>query len=114
VLGAKRLDLLLQLMPKAAAIAVLVNPNTPNTEVERRDLQAAALTIGQQLIMLVVSSEREIDTAFAALVQRGAGALFVGSGGFLNSHRERVAALALAMRFPRFTHRARPSSPVAS
>ena len=46
VLGAKRLELLRQLVPKATTIAVLVNPNTPDTEVERRDVQAAAQAWG--------------------------------------------------------------------
>ena len=70
VLGAKRLELLRQLVPKATTIAMLVNPNTPDTEAERRDVQAAAQAIGQQLIILDVSSERDIETAFATFVQR--------------------------------------------
>jgi putative ABC transport system substrate-binding protein len=100
VLGAKRLELLRQLVPKATTIAMLVNPNVPNTEAERRDVQAAALAIGQQLIMLDVRSERDIETAFATFVQRGAGALLVGSGGFLNTHRERLVALAARHALP--------------
>jgi putative tryptophan/tyrosine transport system substrate-binding protein len=94
VLGAKRLELLRQLVPRATTIAMLVNPNIPVTEVERRDVQAAAQAIGQQLVIFDVSSERDIETAFANFVQRGAGALFVGTGGFLNSKRERIGALA--------------------
>jgi putative ABC transport system substrate-binding protein len=94
VLGAKRLGLLRQLMPKATTIGVLVDPSRPNTEPERRDLEAAAQAIGQPLIILDVSSDRDIDTAFATFVQRGAGALLVGSGAFLNSNREQLVALA--------------------
>jgi putative ABC transport system substrate-binding protein len=100
VLGAKRLELLRQLAPKAATIAMLVHPDTPNTEAERRDVQAAALAIGQQLIILDVSSARDIETAFATFVQRGAGALLVGPGAFLNSNRERVVALAARHALP--------------
>jgi putative tryptophan/tyrosine transport system substrate-binding protein len=74
VLGAKRLELLRQLVPKATIIAVLVNPNTPVTEAERSEVQAAAQTIGQQLLILDVSSDRDIETAFGTFVQRGAGA----------------------------------------
>ncbi len=66
----------------------------PNTEADRRDVQVAAQAIGQQLVIFDVSSDRDIETAFATLVQRGAGALLVGSGGFLNSNRERIVALA--------------------
>ena len=94
VLGAKRLELLRQLVPGATTIAVLVNPNTPLTEAERKDVQAAAQVIGQQLIIIDISSDRDIETAFATFVQRGAGALLVGTGGFLNSNRERIAAVA--------------------
>jgi putative ABC transport system substrate-binding protein len=100
VLGAKRLELLRQLVPKATTIAMLVNTNIPNAETERRDVQAAALAIGQQLIILDVSSARDIETAFATFVQRGAGALLVGPGAFLNSNRERLVALAARHALP--------------
>jgi putative ABC transport system substrate-binding protein len=93
-LGAKRLELLRQLVPKATTIGVLVNPSSPETEVERRDLSDAAQAIGQQLIILDASSDRDIETAFATFVHRGAGALLVGSGPFLTSHREQLVALA--------------------
>jgi ABC-type uncharacterized transport system substrate-binding protein len=94
VLGAKRLELLRQVVPRAMIIAMLVNPNIPVTEAERRDVQAAAQAIGQQLVIFDVSSERDIETAFASFVRHGAGALLVGTGGFLNSERERIVALA--------------------
>src|SRR6516225_7569332 len=93
-LGAKRLDLLRQLVPKATLIAHLVNPGSVDTEAERRDVQAAAQRLGQQLIILDVSSDRDIETSFATFVQRGAGALIVGAGAFLFSNRERLVALA--------------------
>ena len=94
VLGAKRLELLRQLVPKVTTNGVLVYPNNPSTEAERRDVQAAAQAVGQQLIILDVSNDRDIETAFTTIVQRGAGALLVGTGAFLNSHRERLVALA--------------------
>jgi putative ABC transport system substrate-binding protein len=100
VLGAKRLELLRQVLPKATTIAMLTNPNSPNTEAERIEVQAAAQAIGQQLIVFDVNSVHDIDAAFAALVQRGAGALFVGSGAFLNSNRERLVALAVRYGLP--------------
>ena len=100
LLGAKRLELLRQLVPKATTIAMLVNPSSPNTEAERRDVQAAALTIGQQLLVLDAGSARDIETAFATFVERGAGALLVGSGAFLNSNRERIVALAARHALP--------------
>jgi putative ABC transport system substrate-binding protein len=101
VLAAKRLELLHQLVPKATIIAAIgENPISPDTEAERRDLLAAAQAIGQQLIVLNVSNDREIETAFTTLVQRGAGALHAGTGAFMNSHRERIVALAAQHRVP--------------
>ena len=104
VLGAKRLELLRQLAPNATTIAVLVYPNTPNTEAERRDVQAAAQAIGQQLIILDASSGRDIDMAFATFVQRGAGALLVGSSAFMVSQREPLIALAARHALPASYH----------
>jgi putative tryptophan/tyrosine transport system substrate-binding protein len=99
-LGAKRLDLLRQLLPKATLIAMLVNPGSPDTETERRDVQAAAQAIGHQLIILDASSDGDIETAFATFVQRGAGALLVGAGAFMFSNRERLVALAARHALP--------------
>ena len=99
LLGAKRLELLRQLVPKATTIGVLVNPK-PDTEAERRDVQVAALALGLQLIILDVSSDRDIETAFATFVQRGASALLVGTGAFLFSNRERIVALAARHSLP--------------
>ena len=79
---------------------MLVNPNGPDAEAERKDVQAAATTIGQQLIILDVGSDRDIETAFATFVQRGAGALLVGAGAFMYSHREQVVALAARHGLP--------------
>ena len=64
------------------------------------EVRAAASAIGQQIDVLDVSSDREIETAFTTLVQRGAGALLVGIGGFLLSQRERIVALAARHRIP--------------
>jgi putative ABC transport system substrate-binding protein len=100
VLGPKRLELLRQLVPKATIIGLLVNPINPNTEAERRDVQAAAQALGQQLIILDVSSESEIEPAFATFVQRGAGALLVGTGPLFFSNREQLVALAARHALP--------------
>ena len=100
VLGAKRLDLLRQFVPNAKTIAMLVNPNTPDTEAERRDVLAAAQAIGQQLIVLDASSDRDIERAFATFVQHGAHALLAGAGAFFNSHREKIVSLAAGYALP--------------
>ena len=66
---AKRLELLSELVPQARVIALLVNPNNPNTERIIRDVQEAARAKGVQLQILKASTESEIDAAFATLVQ---------------------------------------------
>jgi putative ABC transport system substrate-binding protein len=100
VLGAKRLELLRQLVPKATTIAVLVSPSTTETQTERNDVQAAAQAMGQQLIIIDVSSERDFEAAFAKFIQRGAGALLVGTGSLMNSYRHRIVALAARHALP--------------
>jgi putative ABC transport system substrate-binding protein len=98
----KRLELLRQFVPKPGAIAMLVDPNsnTPDTERELRDVQAAAHASGQELIVVEASSDRDIEAAFATFAQRAAVALFIGSHAFFNSRRERVAALAVRHALP--------------
>jgi putative tryptophan/tyrosine transport system substrate-binding protein len=98
--GTKRLELLRQLVPKTAVIAELVIPNLPQAESERRDVQAAANAIGQELIVVEAGSDRDIESAFETFTQRGAGALYVGTGSFLHSRRERLVALAARHRIP--------------
>jgi putative tryptophan/tyrosine transport system substrate-binding protein len=101
-LHAKRLELLHELVPKANVIAVLVNPENPNAESARMQVQEAARMLGQQVHVLRARTEREIDAAFAAISQFRAGALFVASDGFFLNRREQFGALA--------AHHAVPSS----
>lgn len=100
VLGAKRLELLRQVVPTTQTIAMLVDPKSPSTEAERRDVQIAAEAIHQQLVVFDVSSGSDLETAVATLVQRGVGGVLVGAGTFLASNRERIAALAARHRLP--------------
>jgi putative ABC transport system substrate-binding protein len=90
----KRLELLSELVPQAGVIAVLVNPNNPNTERIIRDVQEAARAKGVQLQIVKAGSESEIDAAFVALVQMRAGALIVGADPFFSSRREQFVELA--------------------
>jgi len=96
VLGAKRLDLLRQLLAKSTTIAMLINLN----DTERRDVQAVAQAIGQQLIIYNAGRDRDIADAFAEFVRRGAGALLVGAGSFLFSNREQIVAMAARHALP--------------
>jgi putative tryptophan/tyrosine transport system substrate-binding protein len=99
-LGAKQLGFLRELRRGAKRIAVLVDPKWPTTEGFVSELRAAASATGQQIEVLYVSSDREIETAFTTLVERGASALHAGIGGFILSQRERIVALAARHRIP--------------
>jgi putative tryptophan/tyrosine transport system substrate-binding protein len=81
-------------------IALLVNPNYPATEHTVPAVQEAARAKGLQLHILKASTESEIDAAFAALVQRQAGALVVSADPFFNSRREQLVALAARHAVP--------------
>ena len=99
--GAKRLEVLHELVPTATMIAGLVNPTNPViAETETRDLQAAARTLGLTLHMLHASSEQEIDTAFMTLVQLRAGALVIGADPFFSSRLEQLASLTVRHAVP--------------
>ncbi|MCC6779845.1 MAG: ABC transporter substrate-binding protein [Hyphomicrobiales bacterium] len=100
LLGAKRFELLRQLVPRATTFAMLVNPNAPDTEEERKDVQAAAGALGKQLLNLDVGTDREIEAAVATFAGRKVDALFVGTGAFMNTRRERLVALAALHRLP--------------
>ena len=93
-LGTKRLELFRQLVPKATTIGVLVSSRNPGNEQERRNVEAAARATGLQTIILDASSAAEVESAFATLVERRVGAVFVGSGAFLFSNLDRLVALA--------------------
>ena len=86
--------------PRARVIALLVNPNDAAAERAIRNVQEAARTKGLQLHVLKASSESEIDTAFASLVQLHAGALVVAADPFLSSRREQLVALASRRAVP--------------
>jgi putative tryptophan/tyrosine transport system substrate-binding protein len=96
----KRLELLRELVPTATIIGVLVNPNAPNTELESREIQAAARAIGQQIRILSATTEREIDAAFASVTQHGVGALVIGADAFFDSRRDLAVALAAQYAVP--------------
>jgi putative ABC transport system substrate-binding protein len=100
VLGAKRLELLRQFIPKATTIAMLVYPNTPETEGERKDVQAAAQAMGRQVDFLDVASTADIEKAFAMVASRGTGALLIGSGPFTFNNRGFFVALAARHAIP--------------
>jgi putative ABC transport system substrate-binding protein len=97
---AKRLELLSELVPRAGAIALLVNPSATITDRVIADAQDAARTKKVQLHVLKASTESEIDAAFASLVQLQAGALVVAADPFLSNRREQIVAMASRSAVP--------------
>jgi ABC-type uncharacterized transport system substrate-binding protein len=96
----KRLGLLRELVPQAEIIAVLLNPNNPDADLQWREVQAAATAIGRPLRRFNASRESDLDTAFAALVQQRADALLVGNDVFFTNRREQIVALAARHAVP--------------
>jgi putative ABC transport system substrate-binding protein len=99
-LTAKRLELLHEIVPRASAIAVLVNPKSPAAQIIDAGAEVAAQALGLKLDVFSASSEGEIDAAFATIVQRGAGALLVAGDAYFNSRRAQLTALAARHRVP--------------
>jgi putative ABC transport system substrate-binding protein len=105
-LNPRRLELLHELVPKPAVIALLWDP-TPdvrNVEAQLRDMEAAARALGRQILIVKAGNESAIDAAFATVIQAGAGALFVGTGPFYNSQRQKLVALAARHALPASYH----------
>jgi putative tryptophan/tyrosine transport system substrate-binding protein len=86
-LGAKRIELLHKLVPKADKIGVFIDPNTAAPDTQRTVLQEAASALGLQLIFLRAGNEQEIDAAFTTLVQQRVGALFLIDSAFFSDRR---------------------------
>jgi len=99
-LAAKKLELLHEVLPAAATIAMLVNPTTPLAKAELRAVQNAAHSRGLQLHVLNASNESEIDTVFGRLVELRATAIVVNVDPFLNSRRAQIVALAARHAVP--------------
>jgi ABC-type uncharacterized transport system substrate-binding protein len=100
LLGAKRLEILHELVPKAAMIGVVMNPTNPSAEAYARELQEAARSRGQQIHILNASTEGEIDIAFASLVQLRAGAVLIVTDTFFTGWRDQLVALAARYAIP--------------
>jgi putative ABC transport system substrate-binding protein len=99
-LEAKRVQILHELVPTAKLIAVLVNPKNPQIETQIAELAAASRAAGQEIIPLKASTNPEIDAAFEALADRGAGAVIIGQDTFFTSQRAQIAALAEKYSMP--------------
>ena len=96
-LGTKRMELLCEMVPKAAIIAVLMDPKF-STELPA--IEGAGRALGRQILVLNAESERELEAAFSQMVQAGAGAVLVGGGPFFTSQRQKLVALAARHAIP--------------
>jgi putative ABC transport system substrate-binding protein len=99
-LGAKRLELLHQLLPQATTIGMLVNPNYPDVASQQKDMERAAREFGKQVHVVSAASVDDFDTALADLVQLNAGALVVGTDSLFLSRRDRLVGLVTHYRLP--------------
>jgi putative ABC transport system substrate-binding protein len=99
-LGAKRIELLRQLVPTATTLGMLTYSASPEDRTERTQVEVAAKAVGQQMVIADAVQEGEIDKAFATFVREGAGAVLVGSGPFFRSHQEQILGLAARHKLP--------------
>jgi len=100
-LGAKRLELLRELVPTATSFALLVNPaNSAVADTTSNDLRAAVNSMGLHLHIMQASTRPEIETAFANLAQLRTGGVVIATDAFFNSRSAQLAALALQYRLP--------------
>jgi putative ABC transport system substrate-binding protein len=99
-LGPKRLGLLHELVPNVTIVALLINPDNPETVRQPAEMQDGARAIGLQLIVLTAMTAGDIDMAFTAMVQNRVGALLVGSDPYFANRREQLIALAAQHAIP--------------
>jgi len=100
LLGTKRLELMRQLLPGNASIAVLVNPDNPNADIDVIELQSAARTLGQSISFVRASTEAEIDAVFAALGEQHSSALLVNTDPFFLARRDQFVSLSARNAVP--------------
>jgi len=104
-LEAKRLELLHEMLPEATTVGVLINPKYPAAKAQVQEVEEATGRLGVKTVVLDASTEAEIETAFATLVQQQAGALLVANDPFFGSARATLAALAISHRLPAISFR---------
>jgi len=99
-LTTKRLELLRELAPSTMIVGVLVNPGSPESEPQLKDVQSAADAMGQKIQILSASSESEIDSAFAMLATSPNAALLITNDALFDGRRNRITDLAAAHAIP--------------
>ena len=99
-LGTKRLELLKEIVPNLASIAVLLNPRNPQSKIEMKEIQTAAQAMRLQLLLVEVSTEDELEGAFVAINKAAAQALILLTDSIFFSQRERTVGLAIRYKLP--------------
>jgi putative ABC transport system substrate-binding protein len=99
-LEVKRLEVLSELVPKDTKIAILVNPDYPDTDFQLGSVETAASNIGQKIYVLNARTERELSTAFMTAVEQQAGALLVAADPFFRRSRDQIISLAARFKVP--------------
>jgi putative tryptophan/tyrosine transport system substrate-binding protein len=99
-LGPKRLELLRELIPTAAKIALLINPDSASVELEIAEMQAAAHAVQRQLLVLNERTERDIDAAYENLTRQRADALIISNDGSLLNRVDQLVALSARQAVP--------------
>ena len=97
---AKRLELIQQAVPGGKLIGLLVNPKNPNAESDITDMETAVNAVGQKLLVVTATSDRELEAAFGALAQERASVLCVNVDPFLIEARDRIVSLATRYSMP--------------
>src|SRR5262249_25913303 len=96
----KQLEFLREIVPKAAVVGLLLNPAQAAAESQKRNAQAAARALGQQILIVGASSERDFDMAFTTLAQQRAGALLIAGSALFTGQRDRLVSLAARYALP--------------
>ncbi len=100
LMAAKRLEVLHELVPEAALVGFLVNPNSPNAEADTKDAIQAAEAIGSKIIVTAVNAESDMDAAVASLVQQHVGALSFSPDQLFFDYREQLVTIAARNALP--------------
>jgi putative tryptophan/tyrosine transport system substrate-binding protein len=98
--GAKRLQLMRELLPAATTFAFVVNPSNTRADSDVEEMETAARALGQQIIVAKASTDRDLETAFATLAQRSIQALVIGGDPFFNGQAQQLVALASHYAIP--------------
>jgi putative tryptophan/tyrosine transport system substrate-binding protein len=100
VITVKRLELTRDLLPRARAVAMVINPTFPGADVQMAEMESAGRLIGMQILRITAGSEREIDTAFVTISERRVDAFVVGADGYFITRRQQFADLAARYAIP--------------